>query len=445
MNLNDYISKYAQETPDAVAIITPSEQITYKALCEAISAKSVKLAQQGLLPQQAYVYRASQDIDFIVTYCAVHLNKAVSVSVEAGLPDEAFNAIKAEAEAYDFPKDSADVLFTSGSTGKSKGVILSDTALTSCAENFIHDHHYTPELVFIINGPLSHIASLSKIHPTLMAGGTVCVINGMKDINAFYDVFNMPGRRFATFLVPASIRMLLQLSRDQLMEVADKVEFIETGAAPITESDMRELAAILPDAHLYNTLGGTEIGCACTYDFNDGKYMAGCVGRPMYNVTINIDDEGNISCSGPTIMTGYINEPERTASVLSVSEEGVRTFRTSDRGYFDEDGMLHLIGRSDDAINVGGFKADPIEIENMVMTLPFIADCICIAVPHPITGNSLKLLYVVKEGMQCSSRDIAFYLRDRMEPYKVPALYERVDAIQLKPNGKKDRQAYKKN
>lgn len=443
MTLNDYIIKYADDTPQQLAIITPTEQITYRDLADAIIAKAAELQQQGLREQRAYVYRASQDIAFIITYCAIHYCNAVAVPVEAGQPDLVFNAIKAEAEAYTFPKNSADLLYTSGSTGKSKGVILSEEALTSCAEAFIHDHHYTQQLVFIISGPLSHIASLFKIHPTLMAGGTVCVINGMKDINAFYDVFNMQGRRFASFLVPASIRMLLQLSREQLIEVSDKVEFIETGTAPMTESDMRELSTILPKAHLYNTLGGTEIGAVCTYDFNDGKYLAGCVGRPMFRAQINVDNDGIITCTGPTIMSGYINDPERTDSVLTVSASGKRSFRTSDRGYFDAEGNLFLIGRSDDAINVGGFKVDPVEVENMVLTHPSVSDCICIAVSHPISGNALKLLYVLRPDVECKARDIAFYLKDRMDAYKVPTLYEKVDAIRQKANGKKDRQAYK--
>lgn len=439
MSLNEYIQKHAEATPQHIAIVTPDEQITYAELWARISDTAAELEREGVAQsRKPYVFRASQNIDFIVTYCAVHQNSAVAVPLEQNIPQEMFDAILSEASAYDFPEGSADLLYTSGSTGKAKGVILSDTALTSCAENFIHDHHYTSELVFIISGPLSHIASLFKIHPTLMAGGTVYVINGMKEINAFYRAFSMTGRRFASFLVPASIRMLLQLSRDQLMEVADRVEFIETGAAPITESDMRDLSEVLPHSHLYNTLGGTEIGAVCTYDFNDGKYMAGCVGRPMLHASVSVDDEGNISCGGPTIMTCYINEPERTASVL---HDGV--FRTSDRGYFDEDGMLHLLGRSDDAINVGGFKADPIEIENTVMTLPYVDDCICIAVPHPIAGQCLKLLYVVKDGCVCKSRDIAFYLKEHLEAYKVPSLYEKVDTIRQKSNGKKDRQAYK--
>ena len=145
--------------------------------------------------------------------------------------------------------------------------------------DFICDFHLTPELLFIISGPLSHIASLFKMHPILTVGGTVCILDGLKDMNAFFDVFRLPYTKFATFLVPASIRLLMQFSYDRLCALADKIDFIETGAAPISSHDMEQLAKALPHSRLYNTLGGTEIGAVCTYDFNDGKYMEGFVAR----------------------------------------------------------------------------------------------------------------------------------------------------------------------
>ena len=439
MTLIEQILNGGRTVPDQIAVVTPSEQVTYRELSHRINQRALELKDQGVKERTGYVWRAMQDVDFLVTYFALHQIGAVAVPLEQSIPEQTLRNIEEEVAAYDFPSGTADLLFTSGSTGKSKGVLLSETALSTCSENFIDAHHYTSDLVFIISGPLSHIASLFKIHPTLMALGTVCVIDGLKDMNAFFDVFRqMPHRRFASFLVPASIRLLLKFSREELLEVAPQIEFIETGAAPITQDDMRELARVLPNAHLFNTLGGTEIGAVCTYDFNDGKYMAGCVGRPMLHSRITLNEQGTVLISGPTLMTGYFNNEALTREVLF---DGV--FHSSDRGRFDEDGNLHLLGRSDDAINVGGFKADPVEIENVAMTHPQVSDCICVAAPHPIAGYCIQLLYVLKKDATASKRDIALYLKSRLEAYKVPTLYECVPAIRYKANGKKDRQSYK--
>lgn len=439
-SLNEFIHQWALETPDQLAVVTPNEEITYADFSKAIKNRVCSFENEGLKPNKGYVYRANQDIDFLITYFALKEMGAVAVPLEHSIPQEAFDPIKADVDAYEFPENIDDLLFTSGSTGKAKGVMLSRTALTTCAENFIHDNYYTSNIVYIISGPLNHIASLFKIHPTLMVGGTVCVVDGLKDMNALFDVFNkMPTRRFAFFLVPASIRMVLQFSREQLVAHANQIEFIETGTAPLTKNDMVELSKALPDARLYNSLGGTEIGAVSTYNFNDGKYMVGCVGKPMLHSEISINEEGTIQIKAPTLMSGYFNDPEATARVL---RDGVYT--SSDRGYFDEDGNLFLLGRNDDAINVGGFKADPIEIENTVCLLDKIHDCICIESPHPIAGSCIKLLYIVKEGSTCTPREIATFLKTKLESYKIPSLYEKVDHINLKYNGKKDRQSYKK-
>lgn len=438
-SVNDFIHEIAQRTPEQLAVATPTEAITYRDFEHKITERREELEQHGVQAQKGYVYRASQDIGFLITYFALKEIGAVAVPLEQSIPQEAFNSIKAEVEPYSFSADIDDLLFTSGSTGKAKGVMLSTTALTTCAENFIHDNGYTSDIVYIISGPLNHIASLFKIHPTLMTGGTVCVVDGLKDMNALFDVFDkMPDRRFAFFLVPASIRMLLQFSRDQLTAHAHQIEFIETGTAPLTKNDMMELAKSLPDSRLYNSLGGTEIGAVSTYNFNDGKYLVGCVGKPMLHSTITISEEGIIQIKAPTLMSGYFNDPEATARVL---RDGV--FTSSDRGYFDEEGNLFLLGRNDNAINVGGFKADPVEIENAICMMEAIRDCICIEAPHPIAGSCIKLLYIVRDDAPCTPRDIAKFLKTKLEAYKIPSLYEKVAHIQLKNNGKKDRQYYK--
>ena len=137
-------------------------------------------------------------------------------------------------------------------------------------------------------------------------------------------------------------------------------------------------------------------------------------------------------------MTGYFNEPELTKQILS---DGV--IRMSDIGYIDDSGMLHIRGRNDDVINTGAYKVEPTEVENVAMELPDVKDCICIAAPHPIMGCALKLLYVPKSGAAIKKKDIALFLKSKLESYKVPQLYEQVEAINMTYNGKKDRKSYR--
>lgn len=439
MTLEESIRYHAQNTPDKCAVVCAGDQISYSGLWNSLVERASELEKNGLRPNRPYVFRATQDIDFIITYCAVHYMGAIAVPLENKVPQEVFQSIKSEVESCDFSDDIVDILYTTGTTGKSKGVMLSETALVSCADNFIADLHFTPELLFIISGPLNHIASLFKMHPVLTVGGTVCVLDGLKDMNAFFDVFDLPYTKFATFLVPASIRMIMQFSYEKLCSLADKIDFIETGAAPITKYDMEQLSKALPHSRLYNTLGGTEIGAVCTYNFNDGKYMEGCIGRPMKNSTVEVTPEGNIIVSGLTIMSGYVADKENTDKVLKDGK-----IYSADLGYVDEDGLIHLKGRQGDVINVGGFKVDPVEVENAVVSYEGIKDCICIADTHPVIGTVLKLLVVLKEGTPFDKHSIARHLKGKLEPHKIPTYYEAVEAIQRTYNGKLDRKYYKK-
>lgn len=438
MTLEQSIYHHSVADPEKVAAVCGKESVTYSQLWDGIIKRAEELKSEGVLPNRPYVFRASQDIDFVVTYCAVHHIGAIAVPMEQKVTDEYFNAISAEVAACEFAEDITDILYTTGTTGKSKGVMLSETALVSCADNFITDLQFSSDLLFIISGPLSHIASLFKMHPVLTVGGTICILDGLKDINAFFDVFDLPFRKFATFMVPASLRLIMQFSYDRLCSLADKIDFIETGAAPITQHDMEMLAKALPASRLYNTLGGTEIGAVCTYNFNDGRYMEGCIGRPMKNSTVEVTPEGNIIVSGLTIMSGYVADEENTARVLKDGK-----IYGADLGYVDDEGLIHLKGRQGDVINVGGFKVDPSEVENAAASHPDIKDCICIAATHPVIGTVLKLLVVLADNRELDKRSIAVHIKSKLEPHKVPTYYEAVDTIQRTYNGKLDRKFYK--
>ncbi len=439
MTLEESIRHHAQHTPEKIAAVCGEDRITYSELWEKILVRTAELQAEGLAPARPYVFRATQDISFVITYCAIHNAKAIAVPLEHKATEESFNAISAEVESCTFADDIVDILYTTGTTGKSKGVMLSETALVSCADNFIADLHFTPELLFIISGPLNHIASLFKMHPVLTVGGTICILDGLKDMNAFFDVFELPFSKFATFLVPASIRLIMQFSYDRLCSLADRIDFIETGAAPITQHDMEQLSKALPHSRLYNTLGGTEIGAVCTYNFNDGRYMEGCIGRPMKNSTVEVTPEGNIIVSGQTIMSGYVADEENTRRVLKDGK-----IYSADLGYVDEEGMIHLKGRQGDVINVGGYKVDPSEVENAASSHKSVKDCICIAATHPVIGTVLKLLVVLKEGVELDKRSLAVHIKSKVDPHKVPTYYEATDSIQRTYNGKLDRKFYKK-
>lgn len=334
------------------------------------------------------------------------------------------------------PEGVADILYTTGTTGKSKAVMISHETIMADAENLVEAQEYDDDLTFIINGPLNHIGSLSKIYPVIYTGGTIQLIDGMKDINRFFEVIDDANTKVATFLVPACIRMLLTFAKDKLTSYANKIDFIETGAAPMPLEDMRLLCQVLPQTRLYNTYASTETGIISTFNYNDGECLAGCLGTPMKQSSFFITEDGFVGCKGKTLMTGYWNDTETTAKVL---KDG--TIITADLGSIDMKGRLRLHGRRDDVINVGGYKIAPTEVEDIALAFSGVKDCICIEAPHPVVGKVLKLLIV--PDINYNRKSLVNFLRSKLESHKVPVLYDEIAEVRRTFNGKIDRKSYR--
>lgn len=440
MSIEDYIRGHAKTIPHHEAVVCGEERLTYGQLDERIDQCAGEWGRRGARRGQVVCLRAVSTAAFLIDYFALHRLGCIVAPLERDLPQEAFDRIACELSAHPMPEGTADILYTTGTTGRSKGVMVSHDTILADAENLISGQGFTPELAFVVSGPLNHIGSLSKVYPVMLLGATLIIVDGLKDLNLFFEAFRYPAAKMATFLVPASIRILIRMASNRLAELNGKIDFIETGAAAIAQADMQELCRLLPHSRLYNTYASTETGIISTYNFNDGCCMAGCLGRPMRHSQCFITPEGMIACRGKTLMTGYAGDAARTAEVL---REGV--LYTADRGMIDSEGMLHLSGRDDDVINVGGFKVSPVEVEDAALSLSSITDCVCVAVPHPLTGQALRLLVVMAEGHALDKRAVARYLKSRLETYKVPMQYEQVEAVRRTFNGKIDRKHYREN
>lgn len=422
--LEDYLASHADKQGDRVAIACGNSSISYRELYRRAQERATDVP---------FTMRASNTIDFLVNYFAAHIAHRPFVPLDKDIADERFSEITELVGSANIPHDVADILFTSGTTGKPKGVMISNEAIVASGDNLVEAQGYSADLAFVVSGPLSHVGSLSKVWSTIMVGGTIVLTDGVKDMASFLDALDYPSPKIATFLVPASIRMLLQFAPDRLASYANKIDFVETGASPMTLQDMQGLCSTLPLSRLYNTYASTETGIIATHNYNvPGGMLPGCLGRPMKHSSIAIGDSGRIVCGGKTLMTGYIGDN------LSSND-----FATNDIGSIDSQGRLFLDGRIDDIINVGGFKVSPLEVENAAMLFPSIADCICVECAHPIVGSVLKLKYSVAPASTIDKSALVSHLKKRLESYKVPLAYEQVDTIVRNANGKLDRKHYR--
>ena len=399
--IEDKLRENAELHPDKLALLCNGESYTYGHLYQLVLDKVASM--EGMRGQLIPMI-ATSTADFLISYFAIHLSGAVAVPLHKDIPAQKYNEYFRLLSQQTAPHDVADILYTTGTTGNAKAVMISHQAIWANAENLVHAQGFSSDLTFIINGPLNHIGSLSKVYPTIYVGGTICIIEGMKDIHKFFNAIEDAPTKVATFLVPSAIRMLITLWKKELKASADKIDFIETGAAPMAASDMKLFCELLPHSRLYNTYASTETGIISTYDYNDDECLAGCLGLPMKHSSFFITEDGHVACKGKTLMSGYWNDDEATA------------------------------------INIGGYKVAPTEVEDAVLAFPAVKDCVCVCAAHPVIGNVLKLFVVPRHDYD--RKELIAFLKTRLETYKIPVLYEETDSIHRTFNGKIDRKAY---
>ena len=216
-----------------------------------------------------------------------------------------------------------------------------------------------------------------------------------------------------------------------------------TGAADIPVELIRRISAELPFQTVLSGYGLTEAGTASgTTADDDAEAVASTVGRPRPGFSVRIvseggaelapGQEGEVVLRGPSVMAGYLDDPEGTASVLS--PDG--WLRTGDIGLVDASGRLHIVGRVKDMFIVGGFNAYPAEIENALLRHPAVRQAAVIGVPDGRLGEVGMAFVVTVPEDPVTGDDIIAWARDQMANYKVPRAVEVVDELPTNATGK---------
>ena len=484
MTIEETLYRHALEQPDKDAILTVGDRISYKDLFSAALRTSENLKESGLAENSVVVLRASNDIEYAILYLSIHLAHGVVCSLEKSTPAltladiadqmsasmvladdvsseekawrvlprkvsrEATGLLDPAVPVFSDLEDPADILFTTGTTGTSKGVLLSHKALFATSENLIFGCGYEKDMLLVVPGPLNHANAIRKLFTSLINGNTVFLLNGMTNVKAFFQVLDLPFGHIACCLPPGMIRFILTVSKKMISNYRDKILFIESASAPLPEPDRIQIGELLPNTRLIINYGSSEAASVTMYDCIANPGLTNCIGKPMPNAEILIVDDdknpiasskdrvGLIACKGDVNMIEYVNSPDLTRDVL---QNGI--VYTSDIGYIDEKGFVYIIGRKGDVINVGGLKVAPTEVEEIALAFEGVDECICIAVPDRISGNVPKLLYVSESDLDPQA--ISRFMAARLETYKVPKSFERVPEIRKTYNGKLDRKSYR--
>ena len=502
------LARNTVRNPDKLCMADEHKSITYKEAWDGICGLAMELSNRGISKQSCVVIECNQSVDYLVTVLAVQLLGAISVPLEKnaatgriieiaseteaalhigareipeleselGIPhmdiktipdfalgqiiDNVYRGSIEDLELIAFPEaeDVAEILFSTGTTGKSKGIVLTHANDVALAENVCCGVKMKPDNVELVPMPTSHSHGLRRTYANLANGSSVVFAD---NIMLLKNVFKLMDKYHVTAmdLSPSILNIFFKLSKDRLGDYADVLDYIQLGSAPLSEEDKAHLSRILPKTRLYNFYGSTEAGCSCLMDFNgdpDGtgdssgsgvsgnaQRAPGCIGRPAVNAEFIVVDEnrnpiessrdnlGFLASRGAINMKEYFKAPELTAKAT----DGEYIY-TKDLGYIDEDGYVYMLGRKDDVINFGGVKISPEEIESQVIKSDIIRDCACIPMDDAVTGQAPKLFIALEADAEYDAKAFKSFLTKVLDANKQPKVVEVIDQIPRTFNGK---------
>ncbi|MBO6856607.1 malonyl-CoA synthase [Roseibium sp.] len=333
--------------------------------------------------------------------------------------------------------DLAAILYTSGTTGRSKGAMLTHGNLASNSQTMVKYWQFTEDDVLLHALPIFHTHGLFVATNCLMMAGGSMLFLPKFDLD---QVLAVLPKATAMMGVPTFYTRLLASDRFT-RDVAAHMRLFISGSAPLSAEVHKEFRERTGHAIL-ERYGMTETNMNTSNPY-DGARRPGTVGFPLPGVGLRVVDArtgrelpdgevGIIEIKGPNVFLGYWRMPEKTAQEFRA--DGY--FITGDMGRVDEDGYVSIVGRSKDLIISGGFNVYPAEVEAMLDELPGVAESAVIGVPHPDFGEAVVAVLAPKPGAELAQDAVQASLNDRLAKFKQPKKVHILEALPRNTMGK---------
>jgi len=482
---SDLVNELFQSTlqnPNKLALATHNNSLNYSELWQSICITSCKLDDRGISAGDRVLFSLDNTLDFIILHFAILKIGAISVPVDTKISDTNLDSIikdvspvlilanknwdkkiltnpqifvdififlssydldnqkKVESYSYQYvaSQNLAVILFTSGSTGAPKGVMLSHANTIQTVRNIINFCSYDKTCTELVTLPLTHSFGLGQVYAMLFSGGSAFLETGMlrmKRVFKAMDDYDITG--FPT--TPKGVDLIINQYGQLFQEKGNNIKTLVVNSAPLMPHQTKELQKILPNSNIYVYYGLTEASRSSFASLTDlGPDMYSTVGQAMDFVDISIDDDsGEICISGPTVSIGYWPD-----NLFKTSVKKYPIISTGDIGCFDKDKNLFITGRIKDQINIGGFKVDPFEVEKVVKKYDKIKDLAVVG--HSINNEEQIFYFIVPFTFEnFENSDFKEYCRGKIEHYKMPNNIILIEKLPEGVNGKIDRKALK--
>lgn len=340
----------------------------------------------------------------------------------------------------------AGLMYTGGTTGWPKGVMVSHAAVEAAYTAKIEVTSYVPEGVMLQVAPLFHLAGLSGLLCNTGLGATHVILPGFDPAAVLRAITE---EKVNTILmVPTMIDMLDRFVQEHPADLGS-VRNVTYGASPISENLLRRAIRLMPNAQFAQGYGQTETSggvviLEARFHATDGpnaRYLR-AAGLPTPGTDLRIVDDtltdvatgevGEVLIRGPSVMLGYWKQPELTEQTIV---DG--WVRTGDAGYLDDDGFLFLVDRVKDMIVSGGENVFSAEVENALAQHPAVLECAVIGIPEPRWGEAVHAIVRLRAGLTTDADDLKRHCTELIAGYKHPRSYTfRTDPLPLSGAGK---------
>jgi len=346
-----------------------------------------------------------------------------------------------EPERQIFEEDECQMLYTSGTTGRPKGAVLTHGNVLWNLINTLLGREDKEGEVSLLSGPLYHAAALNNHFIIRVALAGTSIIVKHFDPRKVMELIEKEKINVISG-APAMFHLLLNLPEAEKYDTRSILR-CTAGASILPDETKRRLMKLFPNAKgVYDVYGATEASPTISVlKAVDSFRKSACVGPPPPFMEVKIVDDrdrevpqgevGEIICRGPNIMKGYYKDPQAT-------EEALRGgwLHTGDMGRLDEEGFLYIVDRKKDMIISGGENIYPREIEELLFHHPKIHDAAVVGIPDPLWGESVKAFVVLNPAQSMTEEEIIEYCKKHLASYKKPRSVKFVDSLPRNPSGK---------
>ncbi|HET7579474.1 MAG TPA: fatty acyl-CoA synthetase [Bacillales bacterium] len=493
--IGDTLRRSRLRHPDKLALKWKNTELTYRELDEKVNQLANRLLESGIKKGERVAILATNCLDFVLAHYGISRTGAIGVPINfmlkphevryilehcepvalfatpncfetAETASEGFSNVRlkvlldteeakpgwetlgqwVEGQSVQEPEteiddtDVVNILYTSGTESRPKGVMLTHQNLVTEYVSCIVDFYFDREDRLIHALPLFHSAQLHAfLGPSLYLGSSGVIIESPQP-QLLMEILSR--EKVTQFFCPPTVWVAMIRHPDFRPEYLSALRKCYFGASATPMEVLKEAGKMLPQVRFWNTYGQTEVAPFATVLQPEEQFeKIGTVGRPCLNMETKVVDEsdcevppgtlGEIVHRSPHVMAGYFHDEEKSKAAFAKE-----WFHTGDLGFFDDDGYLTVVDRKKDMIKTGGENVASLEVEEVLYQHPYVNEVSVIGVPHPHWTEAVTAVIIGRQNVKVKEEELRDFCKERLAAFKVPKFFVMAEDLPRNPSGK---------